>query len=156
LGSFAVDRLVSEEGREVWLGTAVATAQVMSPFAGAEFALMLADFSGALSGERMSLARSLVTQGCRYAVCCGRESDEWETVFDVADLEGNPNCDHDRLVMTTSHGAEPLDDVAWFFLRNTSTPHFQPTRFLALAVGARVEDLQAVQASITRALEDAA
>jgi hypothetical protein len=151
-----MDQLVSEAEREVWVGAVVPTAPVASPFGGAEFALMLADFSGALSeDERISVARSLIKQGCRYAVCCGPESNVWETLFDKADLEGNPDSAPERLVMTTSHVSEPLDEVAWFFLLNTSTPHFQPRRFLALTVGAQPETFGAVKAGISKALEGA-
>jgi hypothetical protein len=150
-----MDKLVVQAGRHVWLGQMVPGTPVASPCAGAEFSLLLADFSGALRGEeQLAVARALIKEGCRWAVCYGQGAAEWETSFDQADLEANPDCDAKRLVMTTSHGTDPLDEIAWFFIWNTSSPGFRPSRFLALTVGAAAEHVRAMQARLSKALAD--
>jgi hypothetical protein len=152
-----MERLASETGKDVWLGAFSAVDLVVSPFSDEEFALMLVHFDGPVrDSEKMLLARRLVAQRCRYAVCAGRDSGAWEDAFDEADIESNPDCDEDRFVMTTSHGPEVLNEVVRFFIWSTSTPHFQPLRFLVVAVGGSAADVISLRSNIVQVIADAA
>ena len=112
----------------------------VSPFSGAEFAMMVASFEVTAVIEKVRLARSLIGQGCRYAVCAGVDCADWETVFDDVDVEKNPEGEASRFVMTTSHEGESLEEVVEFFLQNTFIQDSRPERFLVLTVGGQTED----------------
>jgi hypothetical protein len=53
--------------RQVWIGD-VPVAGFTSPFGGREFAVMIAAFTAVPVLDKIRLARSLIDQGCRYAV----------------------------------------------------------------------------------------
>jgi hypothetical protein len=60
----------SGENRQVWIGD-VPVGEFTSPFGGSEFAVMIAVFNAGPVVDKIRLARSLIDQGCRYAVCAG-------------------------------------------------------------------------------------
>jgi hypothetical protein len=153
-----MERLEGTTGIALWLAEiSPGDDAVVSPFEGAEFALMLVDFTGDVTPiDRARLARRFVEQGCRYAVCAGTGSDEWETAFDEADLETNPTCSRERFVMTTSHLSESLEEVAWFLLRVTATADFTPVRFLAIGIGAAPSELDNLRLNLLKASRNSA
>jgi hypothetical protein len=157
LGQLAMERLTDERGKDVWLAALSSHERLRSPFAGEKFALMLVHFAGSVSdAEKMSIARHLIAEGCRYAVCAGHQADEWEDAFDQADIEVNPDLEAHRFVMTTSHASEPLEKVAWFFVWNTSAGAFEPRCFLVVTIDATAGDEAQLRSTLAKVLADAA
>lgn len=62
--------------------------------------------------EMMSVANWLVSSGCRYAVCAGLNCSEWHDTVDTADIIRDPTTQ--KLVMTTWHEDETIEDIVWF------------------------------------------
>ena len=137
--------------KEVWVGD-VPVAGFASPFAGDEFAAMIAVFTRVPFVEKDRLARSLIHQGCRYAVCAGVECDDWESAFDDVDVEQHPEGEASRFVMTTSHKGEALETVAEFLFMCTAIEKKVPERFVVLLVGAEGAHREAVRETVTRVL----
>ena len=137
--------------RQVWVGEAPVDG-FSSPFAGAEFAVMVAAFRTAAAVDRVRLARSIVEQGCRYAVCAGTDCDHWEDAFDTVAVERNPDGDASRLVMTTSHRDESLDEVAEFLFTCTFIDDRVPERLVVLTVGGQSGDHEEVKEAVARVL----
>jgi hypothetical protein len=144
--------VVEDAGRELWLGEVDSSARLVSPPGGSTFALMLVAFKRASDVEMHRVARALIDQGCRYAVCAGVDSEAWETAFDEADLETNPQCNPDRLVTTTSHAAKPLEDVAAFVFSCTAVDGYEPTRFVVASIGAEADDQLRLRTAVRSAL----
>ncbi|NND36722.1 MAG: hypothetical protein HKN81_06245 [Gammaproteobacteria bacterium] len=66
--------------------------------------------------RRAVISKWLVESGCLYMMARGRDSDAWQDAVQAAnlaafDLDEIPD---DRLIIATSHGDEPLDEVFWF------------------------------------------
>jgi hypothetical protein len=139
--------------KEVWFGELEPAATLPSPPAGAPFALMIVAFMKLPADELLRIAAALVDQGCRYAVCAGVDSTEWETAFDDADLQRNPNCEPGRFVMTTSHPSESLDEVASFLLWCTAIEGDLPARFVVATIEANPSDQMSVKEAVGRARE---
>jgi hypothetical protein len=137
--------IVEGGGRELWLGEVDASTSMASPPGGSAFALMIVAFRQAPDVEMHRVARALIDQGCRYAVYAGVDSDAWETAFDLAALETNPECEPDRFVTTTSHPTEPLDDVAAFLFSCTAIDGDEPKRFVVAGIGAEGDDRLALR-----------
>ena len=102
---------------------------IQPPFSGTLFPCLICDhIGGSTYAEKLCLARSLVSGGCRYAVCAGYECGEWHNVFDEVAFELK------HFVMTTSHEDEAPDDVAFFFALNTNFEH-EFLHYLVLHIG---------------------
>jgi hypothetical protein len=140
------------ETRQVWVAEILPAASFVSPFADGTFAVMVAAFGPAPLEDKRRLARSLVQQGCRVAVCAGADCDEWETVFDDVAVEESPVREASRFVMTTSHKDESLEEVAEFLFTCTAIEGRVPERFVVLTLTAQVTDQQAVRDTIARVL----
>jgi len=58
----------------------------------------------------------LVADGCRYALTWGKDCAIWHDAIDWAELKAFDfrEVPDDRLVMTTWHDDEPLEEVFWF------------------------------------------
>lgn len=115
--------LVEHDGRRFFVQDGV-EAVGAQPFDGAAFPLLVWDHVGTTKeAERHDIAQALIRGGCRYAVCGGSLSSEWEDAFDeafVADHLGEPDQGGpDAMVMTTAHADESPDDVAFFFVTST-------------------------------------
>ena len=66
--------------------------------------------------RRDGISRWLVESGCLYVMARGHDSDSWQDSIQAAnatafDVDKIPD---DQLIIATSHGDEPLDDVFWF------------------------------------------
>jgi hypothetical protein len=66
--------------------------------------------------RRLGISRWLVESGCLYVMARGPDSDSWHDSVQTAnvaafDVDEIPD---DRLIIATSHGDEPLDEVFWF------------------------------------------
>ena len=65
---------------------------------------------------RWEASRWLAGSHCRYVLAWGQYCEDWAESVDDANLEAYDYDDipEDKLVMTTSHEEEELDDVFWF------------------------------------------
>jgi len=119
-----------------------------SPFPGKEFAAWIIAAESSLSdAEKKRVADSLIGAGCRYAVCSGLDSSSWDDAVDLAYIDRYPDSDADdsRFVMTTWHDDESLDDIADFFVLNTSFDFFVPEYFLVVGIGSEASIGDAVE-----------
>jgi hypothetical protein len=110
------------------------------PFDGRCFPCLLWDSGDARTiEERHRLVSGLLEQGCRYFVCGGSNPSAWEDAADEAHVAMTLDASHSernaRLVMTTAHRGESEDDVAFFFVLNTSFDHPRFSDFLVLVIG---------------------
>lgn len=109
-----------------------------SPVQGQEFAAwILSSDTTQTETEREEIAAELVRTGCRYAVCSGHECSKWDDAVDYSFISSSPDFDppEDKLVMTTWHEHETLQEVADFFVLDTSFGLFKPAIFLIIGVG---------------------
>ena len=110
----------------------------VSPAPDAEFAAMIvAQDADVTSDEMNAVARELVDSGCRYAVCCGNDSSSWDDAIDFADIARRlyDSVTDDRVLLTTWHAEEPIDDVSKFFVMHTRFDGFEPRHYVILAIG---------------------
>ena len=122
--------------REAWVSRVDRPYRFLSPFDGGEFALLLVVGDVDITpDEQRALSEEVVRQGCRYAVCVGRQCSTWDDSIDavgvVDEIEGRVA----PWVMTTWHEHEPLDDVVDFFADLTEIANRPPERFAVLVVG---------------------
>jgi len=97
---------------------------------------VLATDSCITEAERRSVAAEVIAHNCKYAVCCGFGSDEWEEAIDWAALEADDFSDNPKhFLMTTSHVDESIDDAIHFWWNNTSYENYESTNFAILVVG---------------------
>lgn len=89
--------------------------------------------------QRVDIAKALLASGCRYVVCGGTECKAWH---DTVDLEwarehlDEPDAVQEAAhIMTTWHTRETPDDVAFFFVMNTTFDEHDFCRFLVVHVG---------------------
>jgi hypothetical protein len=95
----------------------------------------------------------LIDGGCRYAVCAGRDMIAWHIAFDLASVRADAS-DRD-FVMTADHDRESVDDLALFFVCNTSFDDHDFTNLLLLHVGDGPESV-IIENAIKRQLASAA
>jgi hypothetical protein len=125
-----------------------------SPFKKAPFAaLIYIDDDHISDGEQNNLSDQIVASGCRYAVCAGHNSSSWDDSIDMADIKrNNGEVIDDNLVMTTWHENEPLEDIVFHFLKNTSFGNFVADRLLVLVVGNNESVLDNIRNEIKKQL----
>ena len=76
-----------------------------SPFAEHEYALLLCVFAQDVTPEEQrKISESIVSSGCRYAVCYGSRCSTWDDSIDTAQLNGDEQPG--SFVMTTWHENE--------------------------------------------------
>jgi len=125
-----------------------------SPFKGAEFAaLVYIEDTNITVKEQNILSDQIVTSGCRYAVCAGYNCSSWDDSIDMADIKRNDGeVNDDNLVMTTWHENEPLEDIVFHYLNNTSFGNFVADRLLVLVVGDSESTLENIRNEIKKQL----
>jgi hypothetical protein len=93
------------------------------------------------------VSRWLVASSCRYALAWGRDCEAWHDAIDDASLEAFDYEDvpADRVVMTTWHEDEDIEDVFWFARHRASHPDvpLSATLILHIAPAARKDELEA-------------
>ncbi len=69
----------------------------------------------------------LVSSGCRYAMAWGVDATVWDDAFDWADLDyqGLDTWDESKMVMTTWHDDEPMNEVFWFCHKGALHSNFE-------------------------------
>lgn len=132
-----MERIASDGRREFHLHVVSPGGGPGPPFGEEPFAALVwaAERTSAAHKERTCAA--LIASGCRYLVCGGLEAAAWEEAADITfaaqDLAGSEF--EERMVMTTSHEREPVDEAVWFFIRNTGFGDHDFTRCLVLLIG---------------------
>ncbi len=141
-------KVIRSEPYEVFIMNISTSGDFDVPIKGRRFPLMILDCADALpEGAMNRISLKMVESGCRYAVCAGKRSRDWETAFDNADIQRNPSGEADQFVMTTSHEGEALDAATFEFLFLTSTDA-QADKFLIAFVNGDEEDCRRVEKSI--------
>jgi hypothetical protein len=69
----------------------------------------------------VGVAETLVRAGASYVCCWGPDCERFHDCFDEAGLFVNGESTDDRVLMTTWHADEPLEDAVWFAV-NTAWP----------------------------------
>ncbi|HLA71012.1 MAG TPA: hypothetical protein VK624_05840 [Steroidobacteraceae bacterium] len=108
-----------------------------SPIPGQEFAAWIIGDDSLSSDGKLQVARELIGQGCRYAVCSGTDGSAWDDAVDLAYIESHPDNSRDstEFVMTTWHDDESMEDIAAFFALNTTFDDFVPRLYVVVGVG---------------------
>ena len=79
------------------------------------FILFLAADTRDKDGPRLvGVAEALVRAGASYVCCWGPDCERFHDSFDEAVLSVNGESTEDRVVITTWHADEPLEDAVWF------------------------------------------
>jgi len=121
-----------------------------SPFDGAAFAALLVVADPAIKGEERALvAKQLVNEGCRYAMCAGFDCAAWEEEIDWVHVMAEANGEQTRgLVMTTSHTDEPLEETVGFFWNCVSIDDAPPERRAAVLLGDDATQFDALREAV--------
>jgi hypothetical protein len=78
--------------------------------------LVAIDATSASGNDLAVLARKLLGSGAVYVCAWGPGCDAVHLAVDVEDVGQNPPPTLDKVVMTTSHREEPLEEAIWFTL----------------------------------------
>lgn len=146
-----MERIARTDDFELWFCRRDRPFSFSSPFGGKEFVMMLVAVDTTITGaERWAVSEQIIRANCRYAVCAGHDCSRWDDSIDEALLASDPNFSppDERFVMTTWHENESLDDVAFFFRRNTSFDDFLAERFLVLQLGGCKPEEDAIRTAI--------
>lgn len=73
--------------------------------------------------RRREVSRWLVGGNCLYAMAWGRDASSWDDSIDLAGFERDAGLSDERLVMTTWHDDEALDEVFVFCASHANHPH---------------------------------
>lgn len=128
--------IVEHQGRSFW-SHSQNVGEFAPHFGGEYFPCLLWDHAGGIMFEdKEAFATRVINAGCRYAVCAGSECSEWHDAFDWAFVHSVPEEEQEaKLVMTTSHEGETLDDTTFFFVLNTNFHDHDFKQFLVLHLG---------------------
>ena len=87
----------------------------------------------------------------------GHEASSWHDSIDIVSIDRYPNYDppDSDHIMTTWHDNETPDDIAQFFVLNTTFDFLTPSNFLILNIGQESELLENLLRSISAEFEAA-
>jgi len=85
---------------------------------------------------RARICNWLVEQGCLYAIAWGIDCSEWDDEIDWTNIEafGGEEIPENRLIMTTWHDDEPLQEALWFCAYSAHHPSVKLLETLILHV----------------------
>lgn len=136
-------KLISQQGdRRCWLLRLKPPYETRLPGFGAPFVAIIVACDSSLTPEQQAnLSAQLVAMDCRYMLAWGTNASSWDDSVDMAFINTDPNFDppSDRLVMTTWHDIETIQEVVWFALKNTNFATHDFRDYLALMVGENPE-----------------
>jgi len=105
------------------------------------FVLFIAADTRSLAGSEIyAAAEAAIRAGASYVCCWGPDCSRFHDAFDEADLEMNGESSDDRILMTTWHENEPLEETLWFAVHSTfPSPFYESSTraVLAVAIGSR-------------------
>jgi hypothetical protein len=105
--------------RRVLLVEATSPAELLDDIASLETAfvlLLVFDATDILGSELVRFASGAIRGGATYVCVWGPDCARVHNAFDEADLEVNGESTDDRVLMTTDHADEPLEEAVWFAL----------------------------------------
>lgn len=117
-----MEQVASGSRRAFFLRVLAPVEPLDPPFDGEPYpALVWATVSTA-DAQKFRIARALIASACRYLVCDGVENRQWQDAADHAykEQELDEPVPDELFVVTASHGTKPEDEVAFFFVHNTS------------------------------------
>jgi hypothetical protein len=76
--------------------------------------LVAADTSGFGGAELVDLAGSILATGATYVCCWGPDCERFHDCFDESETLRTLDAEEDRVVMTTWHDSETLEEAIWF------------------------------------------
>lgn len=85
---------------------------------------LAADSTRADGPELVAAAMRLIQRGASYVCCWGPGCQRLHDCFDEAELHPDADTLDGRLIMTTWHDAEPLEEMVWFALNSTVPTSF--------------------------------
>jgi hypothetical protein len=137
LTGIRVDSFLTHSGDRYWWCALSSAAEFVVPVRDSPFSLLLWDVAGGWSAsERVRLANALLDAGCRYAVCGGVDCEVWHDTIDWAFVDREIANNHAaRLVMTTGHTDEPIEDVVQFFVLHARLPGEDLREHLVVQIG---------------------
>ena len=95
-------------------------------------------------------SRWLVASGCRYMLAWGQECEAWHDAVDDANLEAfdYEEVPEDRVVMTTWHEDDDMEEVFWFAKHRAAHPAvpLNTTLILHIAPTSRKDEIEALYA----------
>lgn len=108
-----------------------------SPFNHEEFACLLVVNDNNIGNETQNyISDKLINYGCKYAVCTGHNCSTWDDSIDWSYLaKHNFEPNDDDLVMTTWHENDSVDDIVFFFMKNTNFDNHYLKNYLILFIG---------------------
>lgn len=62
----------------------------------------------------------LISSGCLYAVCAGKDCETWHDTIDEISVIKDVEDAKTELIMTTWHENESIEEVVWFWLNSTN------------------------------------
>lgn len=128
------ERWIDRPGRDVRAVTLTRPYAFASPFGGEPYVLLLVVVDPTVTtAERNAVCDAVVTSGCRYVCCAGRDAELWHDVLDetcVGDGESPV------FLMTTWHDRDPMIETISFFLADTRDERRTLERYLVAFVGA--------------------
>jgi len=126
-------------------GTDLPAMQDASPFT----AILVADDEVAQMWQ-WEASRWLVESGCRYLLAWGKDCAAWEEAVQEANQEtfDYEDIPEERLVLTTAHEDEDLEEVFWFAKHRAAHPALSLNRTLIVHVAQqpRQEEIEAAYA----------
>lgn len=134
-------KLLTRHGRREYVSESLPSPRrLTTPFKGQHFACLLWNHGVERNvADATALLESLLDGGCRYFVCGGDGCEWWHDMTDelfVTKYLNATDAERERHhVMTTWHANESPEDVAFFFVFNTSFDDISFERFLVLHVG---------------------
>lgn len=132
-------RLISKQGdRRFWFLRLDPPYDTAIPGFGSPFVTIVVACDPTLMPDKQAdISTQLVAKDCRYVLAWGIDSSSWDDSVDMAFIATDPefNPPNDRMVMTTWHDNETIDDVVWFALMNTNFDCHKFHDYLALMIG---------------------
>lgn len=127
---------------------------VSMPFHGEEFGLFVAQFGDPIDlAERGKWVEAIVESSCVLTAAWGAACSAWDDDVDLALVEQNLDRGADRLIMTTWHERESLEDALGYFFRDAFGEDGRPHYYAVLVFGANSDQLRQLKSSCIVAME---
>lgn len=127
---------------------------VSMPFHGEDFGLFVAQFGDPLElAERGKWVEAIVESSCVLTAAWGAACSAWDDDVDLALVEQNLDRGADRLIMTTWHESESLEDALGYFFRDAFGEDGRPHYYAVLVFGANSDQLRQLKSSCIVAME---
>ncbi len=125
------------EERTVVVAAVSDAGELAVPFGGQPYVALLWATDDRFDGAaRMAVAGALIESGCLYIVCGGVDCEQWHDDADTVLALQGADADDSRLVMTTWHTNQAMEEVVFFAsFCNDLNEYHDSQHFLLLAIG---------------------